>query len=63
MLVFDWLTAVLLILLGGLQGFFLSKIPEAWVYVLAIVVAVLAIVVISRGDTASGAAQVAALAL
>lgn len=45
---FDELTAVLLIVLGGLFGWVLGKLPERWVYVVAAVCIVLAIIVISR---------------
>lgn len=49
----DVLEAVLLVVLGGLFGVFLGRLPEKWIYAIACAAAVLAIVVISRGQVAT----------
>lgn len=41
--------AVLLVVLGGLFGWLLGKLPERWVYVIAAATVLLAIVVLSTG--------------
>lgn len=45
-------TLVLAVVLGGLFGWILGKLPDTWVYVIAGVAIIVAIVLLSQGGLA-----------